>query len=52
MAGRIGLKTLAGVIHPYPTQAEAIKQVADMYNRTRITPAAKKWFERFMAWRR
>jgi pyruvate/2-oxoglutarate dehydrogenase complex dihydrolipoamide dehydrogenase (E3) component len=52
MVGRIGLKTLAGVIHPYTTQAEAIKQVADMYNRTRLTPGTRKWFERFMAWRR
>ncbi len=52
MVGKIGLKTLSGVIHPYPTQAEAIKQVADMYNRTRLTPSTKKWFERFMAWRR
>jgi len=49
---KIGLKKLAGVIHPYPTQAEAIKQVADLYNRTRLTPGTKKWFERWMAWRR
>jgi pyruvate/2-oxoglutarate dehydrogenase complex dihydrolipoamide dehydrogenase (E3) component len=38
MAGKIGLGTLAGVIHPYPTLAEAIKGVGDMYNRTRLTP--------------
>ena len=40
------LGTLAGVIHPYPTQAEAIKHVADAYSRTRLTPrvaAAMKW---------
>jgi len=37
MVGKIGLGTLANVIHSYPTQAEAIKQVADMYNRTRLT---------------
>jgi len=48
----IGLKKIAGVIHPYPTQAEAIKQVADLYNRTRLTPGTQKWFERWMAWRR
>ncbi|MFZ3323795.1 MAG: mercuric reductase [Usitatibacter sp.] len=33
----IGLRTLARVIHPYPTQAEAIKMAADAYNRTRFT---------------
>ncbi len=37
----IGLKTLATVIHPYPTQAEAIKKVADAYNRTRLTPTVQ-----------
>jgi pyruvate/2-oxoglutarate dehydrogenase complex dihydrolipoamide dehydrogenase (E3) component len=31
----IGLGRIAGVIHPYPTQAEAIKKIADSYNRTR-----------------
>ncbi|MFZ0927828.1 MAG: mercuric reductase [Syntrophobacteraceae bacterium] len=41
MVGGIGLKTIANVIHPYPTQAEAIRQVADEYNRTRLTPLAK-----------
>jgi pyruvate/2-oxoglutarate dehydrogenase complex dihydrolipoamide dehydrogenase (E3) component len=49
---KIGLKKIAGVIHPYPTQAEAIKQVGDLYNRTRLTPGTQKWFERWMAWRR
>jgi len=40
----LGLKAIADVIHPYPTQAEAIRQVADMYNRTRLTPYVKKVF--------
>ena len=42
MVGGVGLSTLADVIHPYPTQAEAIKQVADQYNRTRLTPFRRK----------
>ena len=29
MVGHLGLRTLSNVIHTYPTQAEAIKQVAD-----------------------
>ncbi len=48
----IGLRKLAGVIHPYPTQAEVIKRAADAYNRTRLTPGVKRLFERVLAWRR
>jgi hypothetical protein len=52
MVGRLGLKTLARAIHPYPTQAEAIKKLADAYNRTRLTPFVKRLFERWLAWTR
>jgi len=52
MVGNIGLGTLAAVIHPYPTQAEAIRQTGDLYNRTRLTPLVKWLFARFLAWRR
>jgi pyruvate/2-oxoglutarate dehydrogenase complex dihydrolipoamide dehydrogenase (E3) component len=52
MVGKIGLGALAAVIHPYPTQAEAIRQTGDLYNRTRLTPFVKKLFTRFLAWRR
>jgi pyruvate/2-oxoglutarate dehydrogenase complex dihydrolipoamide dehydrogenase (E3) component/uncharacterized membrane protein YdjX (TVP38/TMEM64 family) len=52
MLGNLGLGTLAGVIHPYPTVAEAIRQTGDLYNRTRLTPGLKRWFARFLAWRR
>ncbi|MBZ0270449.1 mercuric reductase [bacterium] len=52
MVHGIGLGGLASVIHPYPTQAEAIKRAADAYNRTRFTPSVAKWFRRFLAWRR
>ena len=41
MVGKIGLGALAAVIHPYPTQAEAIRQTGDLYNRTRLTPFVK-----------
>jgi pyruvate/2-oxoglutarate dehydrogenase complex dihydrolipoamide dehydrogenase (E3) component len=49
MASRIGLGRLAAVIHPYPTQAEAIRQCGDAYNRTRLTPTVKKWMGRWLA---
>ena len=52
IVGGVGLGTIAGVIHPYPTQAEAIKQVGDAYNRTRLTPFVKNLFARLMAWQR
>lgn len=52
MIGKIGLGTIASVIHPYPTQAEAIKKAADAYNRTRLTPFVKRLFERWLAWTR
>jgi len=52
MTAGIGLARIAGVIHPYPTQTEAIKKIADAYNRTRLTPARKRLLEGLLAWRR
>lgn len=52
MVGGLGLKTLGQTIHPYPTQAEAIKKVADAYNRTRLTPRLKALFETWLSWTR
>jgi pyruvate/2-oxoglutarate dehydrogenase complex dihydrolipoamide dehydrogenase (E3) component len=46
----IGLRTLARVIHAYPTQAEAIKKAADAYNRTRLTPAIQSLLRRWLKW--
>jgi len=48
IAGRVGLGRLAGVIFPYPTQAEAVKAAANLYMRTRLTPTVKRLFERWM----
>ena len=45
MQAKMGLGALSGVIHPYPTQAEAVRKAADAYNRTRLTPTIKKIFE-------
>ena len=49
IVGGIGLGKLSGVIHPYPTQAEAIKQVGDAYSRTRLTPGVKKLFTKWLS---
>jgi pyruvate/2-oxoglutarate dehydrogenase complex dihydrolipoamide dehydrogenase (E3) component len=50
MVAGVGLRTLARVIHAYPTQGEAIKKAADAYNRTRLTHQIQsrlhRWFSR------
>lgn len=40
MKAKVGLGTIAGTIHAYPTHAEVIRKAADAYNRTRLTPRA------------
>lgn len=41
----VGLTKIATTIHPYPTQAEIIKKVADKWRRTKLTPTVKKLFD-------
>lgn len=46
----IGLGKIAGTIHPYPTQAEAIRKLGDQFNRTRLTPTNARllgWLRRW-----
>lgn len=50
MTNGIGLKRIGGTIHPYPTQAEAIRKLGDQYNRTRLTPFVKSLFRRWLTW--
>ena len=52
MQANFGLGSLAYVIHPYPTQAEAIRQCGDLYNKTRLTSFVKTVFRGLLAWRR
>lgn len=42
MVNKIGLGKFASVIHPYPTQAEAIKKAASQYRKTLLTAKTKK----------
>ncbi len=44
MVGGLGLKTVSGTIHPYPTQGEAIKKVGDSYFRSRMSPFLSRVF--------
>ena len=52
MTRRLGLATLAGVIHPYPTEAEAIRKAADEHHRRRLTPTVKRVLGWWLAARR
>jgi len=42
MRSNMGLKALSSVIHPYPTEADAIRIAAGSFNKTRLTPGTKK----------
>ncbi len=52
MVGGLGLGTIARTIHPYPTQAEAIKRTGDAYNRTRLTPLKAGLLKKWLGWTR
>ncbi len=52
MTNRLGLKKIGSAIHPYPTQAEAIRKLGDMYNRTRLTPTVAAVMNKWLAWTR
>lgn len=52
MAAGMGLGGIAGVIHPYPTQAEAIKGAAMNWRKTRLTPAVAKLLKGWLAFQR
>ncbi|MEX2015850.1 MAG: mercuric reductase [Candidatus Hydrogenedentales bacterium] len=52
MVNGVGLGGIGKAIHPYPTQAEVLRKLAGEYERRKLTPSAKKWLARWMAWRR
>jgi len=47
ITARVGLGAIAATIHPYPTQAEIIRKVADARRRAKLTPGVKKLFARY-----
>jgi pyruvate/2-oxoglutarate dehydrogenase complex dihydrolipoamide dehydrogenase (E3) component len=47
-----GLKKLNNVIHPYPTQSDAIKRVAGEYYQKKFSPLLKRLLEKWFAWKR
>lgn len=52
MTNRLGLKAIAGTVFPYPTYTEALKKVADAYNRTRLTPFVARVMRTWLRWTR
>lgn len=52
IAHGIGMGSIARIIHPYPTQAEAVRKAGDLFNRTKLTPKAKALTTRLMRWQR
>jgi pyruvate/2-oxoglutarate dehydrogenase complex dihydrolipoamide dehydrogenase (E3) component len=52
LAKGVGLSSIGTTIHPYPTQAEAIRKLGDQYSRTRLTPFVQKLFKKWLTWTR
>jgi pyruvate/2-oxoglutarate dehydrogenase complex dihydrolipoamide dehydrogenase (E3) component len=46
------LSALSSTIHPYPTQAEALRKAGDAFRRQSLTPAVRRWLERYFTWTR
>lgn len=46
----LGLSKIGSTIHPYPTQAEAIRKLGDQFSRTRLTPRVKSLFKTWLRW--
>ncbi|HEU4685183.1 MAG TPA: mercuric reductase [Nitrospira sp.] len=47
-----GAKTIAGTIHPYPTQAEVAKKVVNLWRKAHFTPRSRQILTRLFAWMR
>ncbi|MEK7760365.1 MAG: mercuric reductase [Nitrospirota bacterium] len=52
MKAGLGLKTLASTIHPYPTQGEVVKKVANAWRKTTFTARQKSILSKWYAWTR
>ncbi len=52
MKAGLGLSTIAGSIHPYPTQAEVNKKVANVWRKTTFTQGKKNILSKWFAWTR
>ena len=48
----VGLSAIANTIHPYPTQAEALRKVANQMRRARFSAGQKAMLGRWFSWTR
>jgi pyruvate/2-oxoglutarate dehydrogenase complex dihydrolipoamide dehydrogenase (E3) component len=44
MTNKLGLGAIGRTMHPYPTQAEALRKAADQWRRRKLTPRVKGLF--------
>ncbi len=52
MKAGAGAKTIAGTIHPYPTQAEVNKKVVNLWRKAHFTQRTKNLLMKLFAWAR
>lgn len=52
MKAGLGAKTIAGTIHPYPTQAEVNKKVVNLWRKAHFTQGTKNRLIKLFAWMR
>lgn len=52
MKAGAGAKTIAGTIHPYPTQAEVNKKVVNLWRKAHFSAGAKNFLTKLFAWMR
>lgn len=52
MTHGLSLGALSSTIHPYPTQADAVRRLGDAYQRTRLTPRVARLLAAILRWRR
>lgn len=52
MRAGLGAKTIAGTIHPYPTQAEVNKKVVNQWRKAHFTDGQKSILKKWFAWTR
>lgn len=49
--GGIGLRSIAGTTHPYPTLIEAVGETVDAYQRICLAPTVQRLARTILRWR-
>jgi pyruvate/2-oxoglutarate dehydrogenase complex dihydrolipoamide dehydrogenase (E3) component len=52
MKAGAGLGVIGGTIHPYPTQSEAVRKVANLMRKARFSARQKSILGRWFSWTR